>query len=53
MIDTGVNFEHPDLLGIGDEQKILAGYDFIENDSTPQDTSGHGTQVAGIIAADG
>ena len=53
VIDTGVNFEHPDLLGIGDEQKILAGYDFIENDSTPQDTSGHGTQVAGIIAADG
>ena len=53
VIDTGVNFEHPDLLGIGDEQKILAGYDFIENDSIPQDTNGHGTQVAGIIAADG
>ena len=53
VIDTGVNFEHPDLFGIGDEGKILGGYDFIENDSTPQDTNGHGTQVAGIIAADG
>ena len=53
VIDTGVNFEHPDLFGIGDEGKILGGYDFIENDSIPQDTNGHGTQVAGIIAADG
>ena len=53
VIDTGVNFEHPDLLGIGDDGKILGGYDFIENDNFPQDTNGHGTQVAGIIAADG
>ena len=29
VIDTGVNFEHPDLLGIGDDGKILGGYDFI------------------------
>ena len=53
VIDTGVNFEHPDLLGIGNDGKILGGYDFIENDNFPQDTNGHGTQVAGIIAADG
>jgi len=53
VIDTGVNFEHPDLLGIGGDGKILGGYDFIENDNFPQDTNGHGTQVAGIIAADG
>ena len=53
VIDTGVNFEHPDLLGIGEDVKIVGGYDFIENDNFPQDTNGHGTQVAGIIAADG
>ena len=53
VIDTGVNFEHPDLLGIGENGKIVGGYDFIENDNFPQDTNGHGTQVAGIIAADG
>ena len=53
VIDTGVNFEHPDLLGIGENRKIVGGYDFIENDNFPQDTNGHGTQVAGIIAADG
>ena len=30
----------------------LIGYDFIENDSKPWDYTGHGTFVAGIIAAD-
>ena len=53
VIDTGVNFKHPDLLGIGENGKIVGGYDYIENDNFPQDTNGHGTQVAGIIAADG
>ena len=27
------------------------GWDFIENDAVPQDTEGHGTEVAGVIAA--
>jgi subtilisin family serine protease len=27
------------------------GWDFVENDTVPQDTEGHGTEVAGIIAA--
>ena len=27
------------------------GWDFLDNDNTPQDTSGHGAHVAGIIAA--
>ncbi|WCB91997.1 protease [Baekduia alba] len=29
------------------------GYDFVENDGTPQDGNGHGTHVAGIVAARG
>ena len=53
VIDTGVNFQHPDLIDIGGNGKISGGYDFIENDRNPQDTNGHGTQVAGIITADG
>ena len=53
VIDTGVNFQHPDLIDIGGNGKISGGYDFIENDKNPQDTNGHGTQVAGIITADG
>ena len=53
VIDTGVDFNHPDLLGLGLEGKIIGGYDFVDNDETPQDFNGHGTQVAGIIAANG
>ncbi len=29
------------------------GYDFVDNDGTPQDTNGHGTHVAGIVGARG
>jgi len=53
VIDTGVDFNHPDLLGLGLDGKIIGGYDFVDNDETPQDSNGHGTQVAGIIAANG
>ena len=53
VIDTGVDYNHPDLFGLGDQGKVIGGYDFIDKDSTPIDTNGHGTEVAGIIAADG
>jgi len=46
VIDTGVDFNHPDLEG-----QIIGGYDFVGNDDMPEDTNGHGTQVIGIIAA--
>jgi subtilisin family serine protease len=29
------------------------GYDFVDNDGTPQDVNGHGTHVAGIVGARG
>ncbi|MET0602170.1 MAG: S8 family peptidase, partial [Baekduia sp.] len=29
------------------------GYDFVDNDGTPQDANGHGTHVAGIVGARG
>src|SRR4051812_43933188 len=29
------------------------GYDFVDGDATPQDANGHGTHVAGIVAARG
>jgi subtilisin family serine protease len=29
------------------------GYDFVDNDGTPQDANGHGTHVAGILGARG
>jgi thermitase len=45
VLDTGVS-DHPDLAG-----KILEGYDFYANDTIPEDISGHGTMMIGIIAA--
>lgn len=53
IIDTGVDFNHPDLFGWGPDGKVIGGYNFIQKDQPPLDTNGHGTQVAGVIAADG
>ena len=53
VIDTGINLEHPDFFNSDQISRFLKGYDFVDNDSIPQDTNGHGTQVTGIIAADG
>ncbi|MBI3842432.1 MAG: S8 family serine peptidase, partial [Thaumarchaeota archaeon] len=53
VIDTGIDYTHPDLLGFGNNGKVVGGYDFVDNDEQPMDTNGHGTEVAGIIAANG
>ncbi|MBP9019146.1 MAG: S8 family serine peptidase, partial [Bacteroidales bacterium] len=54
IIDTGVDYKHPDLGGgFGPNYKVIGGYDFGDNDSDPMDENGHGTHVAGIAAADG
>ncbi len=46
VLDTGVDMAHPDLSGM-----VVNGYDFVNNDSRSYDDNGHGTHVAGIIAA--
>ncbi|MBC8105684.1 MAG: S8 family serine peptidase [Anaerolineae bacterium] len=53
VIDTGVDYTQAALGGgFGAKFKVVAGYDFVDNDSDPMDESGHGTSVAGVIAAD-
>lgn len=68
VIDTGVDYNHPDLVnniwsnsdeiannGIDDDGNgfvdDVRGWDFVSNDNAPSDSNGHGTHVAGIIAA--
>ena len=54
IVDTGVAYTHPDLGGcLGAACKVIRGYDFVNDDSNPQDDHGHGTHVAGIVAANG
>ncbi len=46
VLDTGVQPDHPDLSG-----RVLPGRDFVNGDLNAADDNGHGTWVAGIIAA--
>jgi len=67
IIDTGIDYDHPDLGGcFGPGCKVAYGYDFVGDnynsggtgtqpipvpDPDPDDCNGHGTHVAGITGA--
>ena len=66
VMDTGIDYDHPDLGGcFGPGCRVETGYDFVgddydaetnpftEPDEDPDDCQGHGTHVAGIVGADG
>ncbi|HEY7048313.1 MAG TPA: S8 family serine peptidase, partial [Jatrophihabitantaceae bacterium] len=54
VVDTGIDYAHPDLGGgFGRGYKVVGGYDFVNDDADPMDDNGHGTHVAGIVAGDG
>ena len=46
IVDTGVDLDHPDL-----EDKIIDGWNMFEGNSDYSDIHGHGTLVAGVVAA--
>lgn len=48
VVDSGVDYNHPDL-----KNRVLTnlGYNFIDNTKNTMDDLGHGTEVAGVIAA--
>ncbi|MDE5416257.1 S8 family serine peptidase [Alkalihalobacterium chitinilyticum] len=59
IIDTGVDYTHPDLVHAFGDYK---GYDFVDGNKDPQETppgdprgrsTNHGTHVAGTVAANG
>jgi subtilisin family serine protease len=47
VIDTGVDYLHTDLT----TARVIKGRDCVNEDTDPMDDNGHGTLVAGIIAA--
>ena len=54
VIDSGVDYNHPDLVNqIYRREGEIVGYDFFNKDTDPMDENGHGTHVAGLIAAEG
>jgi thermitase len=47
IIDTGVDYTHPDLT----PNYVPLGYDWVNDDTDPIDDFGHGSHCAGIVAA--
>ncbi|MEI6729394.1 MAG: S8 family peptidase [bacterium] len=55
IIDSGADLTHPDLVNniYKNSSNQVIGYDFANSDNDPTDDNGHGTHVAGTVAASG
>lgn len=53
LVDSGLDETHPALAGrlLRDADGRFVAWDFVDGDATPQDEGGHGTHLAGIVAA--
>jgi Subtilase family/PKD domain len=47
IFDTGINLNHPDLK----DTQIIYAWNYVDNNSNVTDEDGHGTLVAGVVAA--
>ncbi len=49
IVDTGMELNHPDMEGF----EVTGWVDIVQGKSNPYDDHGHGTNMAGILVADG
>jgi subtilisin family serine protease len=46
VLDSGIDSDHTEFVG-----RIVAGFDFVNNDADPEDDHSHGTSCTGLLAA--
>ncbi len=53
VLDSGVDYNHPDLANNIWSSGGGPGWDFVDSDNDPMDSNDHGTHISGTIAAEG